>query len=74
MTVDDPHREPRMRSLLVLAAAGVAAGIALSVLKLPELAAPLTVGALVTLIYAVHAFGRSGPDRTRPRRRRRASS
>ncbi len=72
--MDDPFREPQIRSLLVLAAAGVAAGVALSVLKLPEVAAPLTVGSLVTLIYAVHAFGRSGPDRTRSRRRRRANS
>ena len=73
MTLDAPHREQRTRSLLALAASGVAAGIALSVLKAPELSAPLTVGSLVTLIYAVHAFGRSGPDHARPRRRRRAT-
>lgn len=37
-------------------------GIALAVVDQPELAAWLTVGALVGLLYSVHSFGRLGPD------------
>lgn len=74
MTSELTRRGPQPRPLLVLAGSGVAAGIALGVLGLPEIAGPLTVGALIALIYAVHAFGRSGPERRSARRRRRTTS
>lgn len=72
MTVTRHPNERRLDTLLIGAAAGVIAGIAASVLDAPGLGAPLTVGSLLALIYAVHAYGRSGPDRQRHRRRRRS--
>ncbi len=72
MAVMDGEKDRRTGRLMVGAAGGVAAGIAASVLDAPALGAPLTVGSLIALIYAVHAYGRSGPDRHDRRRRRRS--
>ena len=53
---------PGNRSLLALAATGVALGIGLSVSGSHGLGAWLTVAALVLLVFALHRLGRSGPD------------
>jgi hypothetical protein len=60
------------RRLLALAAAGALAGIALSTTGTPG-GPMLTVGSLLTLIVALHRFGRTGPDAGQRRIRRRKS-
>lgn len=50
------------RSLLAFAATATVLGIGLSVAGSSALAAWLTVSALALLVFALHRFGRSGPD------------
>ena len=50
------------RTLVALTAALVLAGIGMSVTSLREIGSVLTVAALLSLIAALHRYGRSGPD------------
>ncbi len=52
----------RVRSLLALGATSVLAGIALAATGEPLLGGIVVVPSLVLLVYALHRFGRSGPD------------
>lgn len=51
----------RTRRRLIVSAALVAAGIAVSVAVDEALGAYLTLGALASLLHALHRLGRSGP-------------
>ena len=64
--------ERRARSLLGVGATASVLGIALSAAGSSDLTAWLTVAALGLLIYAVHAFGRTGADAPAGTKRRRA--
>ncbi|GMV12965.1 MAG: hypothetical protein HS104_08440 [Polyangiaceae bacterium] len=50
------------RSLLAIGATTVLAGIAIAATGDPTSGGVVTVLSLVLLIYALHRFGRSGPD------------
>lgn len=71
MTARDSGAESRIRRLLAMAAAGSVAGIAGSIAVSPLFGSLVTGIAVLSLVLAVHRFGRLGPDGAPPRRSRR---
>lgn len=57
-----PTPEPFLRSLLAAGLSVALLGIALSAAEHADLGSWLTLAGLVTLIYGLHRFGRTGPD------------
>jgi hypothetical protein len=53
-------REQRARTVLILAAAGSAIGVALAGSLAPTLGGVLLVASWLSFLYALHAFGRGG--------------
>jgi hypothetical protein len=62
--------EARIRTLIAIAAAGTAAGIALAVLNAAAVGSFVTVGSLGLLVHSLHRFGRVGADERGRHRRR----
>jgi hypothetical protein len=54
----------RARLLIGAGVTSVLLGIGLAASGEPDIGAIITIASLVTLIYALHRFGRSGPDAT----------
>jgi hypothetical protein len=53
--------EVRVRKVLVAGGAALVVGVALVGLGPSNVGAALTLGALVTMLYGIHTFGRLGP-------------
>lgn len=62
MSADTAEATLFARKLLGIAATTVLVGIGLSASGEPTLGAVATLASLIALIYALHRFGRSGPD------------
>lgn len=66
LTVEQRRKRLRATGISMLAGAGAAAvGIAVSMFGLETLGAALTLGGILLLGWALHAFGRSGADPAR---------
>jgi hypothetical protein len=55
--------ESRLRSLIAAAASATLIGIAFAASDNQELGGWVTLAGLIGLVYGLHRFGRSGPDR-----------
>lgn len=60
MAIDPTVRQPRL--LIGVGVTTVLVGIALASSGDPDKGAIVTLASLLLLIYALHRFGRSGPD------------